>query len=125
MVRIQRCGNAGMVVPERLVCPSAALVDGGDGVRFTLERSGVTEEAFAVRFDGKAKAYLNRCGHMPVELDWQPGRFFDDSGLYLMCATHGAIYSPENGHCLGGRCNGVGLVPLAIIEHDGHVYLEE
>jgi len=24
-----------------------------------------------VRFDGKPHAFLNQCGHLPVELDWQ------------------------------------------------------
>ena len=114
-----------MAVAERLICPSAALVEGGEGVRFALERHGVSEAAFVIRFADKVYAYLNRCGHMPAELDWQQGRFFDDSGLYLICATHGAVYSPESGHCLGGRCNGNGLVPLAMVEHDGNVYLKE
>lgn len=114
-----------MAAAQRLICSAGALVEGGDGVRFTVDRHAVSEAAFAVRYGGKVHAYLNRCGHVPVELDWQPGRFFDDSGLYLICATHGAVYSPESGRCLGGRCNGTGLVPLAIIEQDGNVYLEE
>lgn len=114
-----------MAVAERIICSSAELLEGGDGVRFSLQRHGVSEEAFVIRHDGKAHAYLNRCGHVPVELDWQPGRFFDDSGLYLICATHGAIYSPKSGSCLGGRCNGNGLIPLTVVEYDGNVYLKE
>ncbi len=114
-----------MAAAERLICASAELLEGGDGVRFSLQRDGVSAEAFVIRHDGKAHAYLNRCGHVPVELDWQPGRFFDDSGLYLICATHGAIYSPKSGSCLGGRCNGNGLIPLTVVEHDGNVYLKE
>jgi len=68
-------------------------------------------------------AYLNRCGHVPVELDWQHGEFFDDSKLYLICATHGALYAPESGQCLGGRCNGRGLTKLPVEERDGNIYL--
>jgi nitrite reductase/ring-hydroxylating ferredoxin subunit len=60
---------------------------------------------------------------VPVELDWQHGEFFDDSKLYLICATHGALYAPESGHCLGGRCNGKGLEPVSVIERDGLIYL--
>jgi len=107
------------------VCASASLVDGGDGVLFTVERYGKSEPAFVIRHEGAAHAYLNRCGHIPVELDWQPGKFFDDSGLYLICSTHGAMYSPQSGRCLGGRCNGKGLIPLGVIERDGHIYLKE
>lgn len=114
-----------MAAGERLICASAALVDGGMAVRFSVERQGVAEPAFAIRFRGKVHAYFNRCAHVPVELDWQEGRFFDDSGLYLICATHGALYEPESGECMGGRCNGKGLIPLAVAEHDDNVYLME
>ena len=33
--------------------------------------------AFALRFDGRVVAYLNRCAHVPTEMDWQPGEFLD------------------------------------------------
>jgi len=107
----------------RLICASEAVVEGGAGVRFTVPRYGAEAPAFAVRFHGQVHAYLNRCGHVPVELDWQHGEFFDDSKLYLICATHGALYAPENGRCLGGRCNGKGLEKIPVFERDGNVYL--
>ncbi len=112
-----------MVQPERLICASDALVDGGPGVRFTVTRHGVDDPAFAIRFNGRVFAYFNRCGHVPVELDWQHGEFFDDSKLYLICATHGALYAPESGQCLGGRCNGRGLARIPVVERDGNIYL--
>jgi len=46
---------------------------------------------------GKVYAYLNRCTHVPMEMDYQPNRFFDLTGHWLMCATHGAMYPPETG----------------------------
>ncbi|MCX7172781.1 MAG: Rieske 2Fe-2S domain-containing protein [Proteobacteria bacterium] len=110
---------------EGPICSSAALVDGGEGVRFSVERHGVSEPAFAIRHERVVYAYLNRCGHIPVELDWQPGKFIDDSGLYLVCSTHGALYAPKSGRCLGGRCDGKGLIPLGTIERDGSIYLKE
>jgi nitrite reductase/ring-hydroxylating ferredoxin subunit len=111
-----------MAANARLICLAADLADGGPGVRFTVDWRGTEEAAFAVRFQGRAFAYLNRCGHVPIELDWQQNEFFDDSKLYLMCATHGAIYSPQDGRCLGGRCNGRGLTPLPVEERDGAIY---
>ena len=110
---------------RHLICASEELVDGGRGVRFTLDRHGLNEPAFVVRFRGRLHAFLNRCGHVSVELDWQPGEFFDHSGLYLICATHGALYAPDSGRCLGGRCNGKGLTAVSVIEHDGRVLLNE
>ena len=114
-----------MVVHERLICAASDLVDGGCGVRFSLSRHGRELPAFVIRYQGQFFAYLNQCGHVPAELDWQPGEFFDDSKLYLICAIHGALYAPETGKCLGGRCNGVGLQALQIVEHDQNIYLLE
>ena len=114
-----------MATRERLICDSAALSDGGAGVRFEVTRAEGLVPAFAVRYQGQVRAYLNRCTHVPVEIDWQNGKFFDYSGLYLVCATHGALYAPENGRCMGGRCNGRGLTGVPVVERDGGVYLIE
>jgi len=109
---------------ERVICASTELADGSDGVRFEVRVAGNPEPAFAVRYDGKAYAYLNRCAHMPMELDWKPGKFFDGEGLVLICSTHGAMYSPASGRCLGGPCEGR-LVPVPIEERDGMILVKE
>ncbi len=105
------------------VCRSEALVDGGEGVRFPVRVAGATATGFVVRYRGRVFAYLNRCAHVALELDWLPGRFFDTGGELLVCATHGALYDPESGRCVGGPCGGRGaLRALRIEERDGHVY---
>lgn len=114
-----------MAVRKRLICAADAVPEQGTGVRFEVERTGITQQAFVVRFDGKPRAYLNQCGHIAVELDWQLGEFFDLTRLYLICSTHGAMYDPANGRCISGRCAGRGLVPLNVDEHDGNIYLIE
>jgi nitrite reductase/ring-hydroxylating ferredoxin subunit len=108
---------------RRPICAGDELADGGRGVRFAVANEGSDLPAFVVRFGGKVHAYLNRCSHLAVELDWQAGEFFDVSGLYLICATHGALYAPDSGDCVGGPCNGRGLVALPVIEDGGIVYL--
>ena len=110
--------------PIRL-CASGELIDGGEGLRFTVRREGVDLPAFVVRHKGEVRAYLNRCSHLPVTLDWEEGKFFDTSGLYLICATHGALYAADSGHCLSGRRHGEGLSEVAVAERDGWVVLHE
>ena len=105
-----------------VICASAALADGGKGVRFPLITRQGPATGFAVRFEGRVHAYLNRCAHLETELDWQLGEFFDHAGLYLVCATHGALYAPESGRCEGGPCQGRSLLSLAVLEHDSLVY---
>ena len=114
-----------MAERERLICAASELAELGRGVRFELPRAGKPQQAFVVRFDGRPRAFLNQCGHAPVELDWQEGEFFDDSQLYLICSTHGALYHPASGQCVGGRCAGRRLTSLPAVERDGHVYLLE
>lgn len=103
------------------LCSSRDLVDGGDAVPFDVVYWGQTCRAFAVRYAGLPHAYLNRCTHVPIELDYQPNRIFDDSGQWLLCATHGAAYQPDTGYCMGGPCRG-GLVKIALSEADGMVH---
>ncbi|NNC98623.1 MAG: Rieske 2Fe-2S domain-containing protein [Gammaproteobacteria bacterium] len=108
----------------QLIGPVSGLLEGGRGLRFDIRnREGEIIPAFAVRYDYQYFAYLNRCGHIAMQLDYMPGEFFSDDGQTLICATHGAEYAPDTGACLGGPCYGVGLVPLPISEQDGELFL--
>jgi nitrite reductase/ring-hydroxylating ferredoxin subunit len=104
------------------LCASSDLVDGGKGVRFPVTAGGEDRTAFAIRYGNDAHAYLNRCAHVPMELDWNPGEFFESGGLYLMCATHGALYEPDTGRCAGGPCRGARLHKLRVVEQCDKVY---
>jgi nitrite reductase/ring-hydroxylating ferredoxin subunit len=101
---------------------AAAVQDGAQGQRFEISYRGRTMPAFAVRYQGQAFAYLNQCAHVAMELDWQPGQFFDGEQRYLICATHAALYEPATGHCVAGPCVGKKLIPLKLKEHNGHLY---
>jgi len=103
------------------LCNAGELVDGGQAVPFDLMYGGQTCRAFAIRFEGRPHAYLNRCTHVAMEMDWQPNRFFDDTGRWLLCSTHGAAYRPDTGECGGGPCRG-GLVKIELSERDGVVH---
>ena len=103
------------------LCNSGDLLNGGRAVSFDVVFGGQTCRAFAVRYQGQAHAYLNRCAHVAMEMDWQPDRFFDDTGRWLLCATHGATYAPDTGDCSGGPCRG-GLVKIALVEQGGVVH---
>lgn len=69
-------------------------------------------------------AYVNRCPHTGVNLDWNPDEFMDVEGQHLQCATHGALFRVEDGFCLHGPCYGQGLTPLPIRVEDGAILLE-
>ncbi|HXA46179.1 MAG TPA: Rieske 2Fe-2S domain-containing protein [Burkholderiaceae bacterium] len=104
------------------ICASADVVEGGKGIRFPVTAGSYDTTGFVVRYHGVAYAYLNRCAHVPIELDWAEGEFFESSGLYIMCSTHGAIYDPQNGHCRGGPCRGGSLRQIAVREQDQQIF---
>ena len=106
------------------VCDSDALAEGGKGIRFPVTAGGEDCSAFVVRYGSQPHAYLNRCAHVPMELDWNEGEFFESSGLYLMCATHGALYEPDTGRCAGGPCRGGRLHPVTVVERDNKIFWE-
>jgi nitrite reductase/ring-hydroxylating ferredoxin subunit len=114
-----------MAVRERLICASTEVLDGARGARFEVRFCGRATSAFVIRYRGAAHAYINSCPHAGTELDWNPAEFFDDSGLYLICATHGALFHPATGACVGGPCRGQRLRNLNVIERDTAIYLLE
>lgn len=103
------------------LCNSSELENAGQAHGFDVVYAGQTCRAFAVRFDGEVYAYLNRCTHIAMEMDYRENHFFDAQGQWLMCATHGATYSPQSGACVGGPCRG-GLTKIEVIEKDEAVY---
>jgi nitrite reductase/ring-hydroxylating ferredoxin subunit len=116
--------DAGAAPAWTRVCAGAGLVERGDGVRFDIARSGGTVPAFVLRIDGRPRAWLNQCAHVPVELDWMPGRFLDDTGTVIVCATHGAVYDAADGTCIAGPCRGRRLHPVPCRESDGWIEVQ-
>ena len=106
--------------PQAL-CASEALLERGRAKVFEVRLWGQPARAFALRFDGQVVAYVNRCAHVPAELDWQPGEFLDQERRWIVCAIHGAAYEPATGHCVFGPCQGKRLIPLTVREEGGQV----
>ena len=88
----------------------------GKSKKFTMKRAGREFEALLVNYDGTHFAYVNRCPHTGITLDWVNNQFFSSDNRYLMCATHGAVFEPPSGECVWGPCFGLSLqnVPLEI-----------
>ncbi len=108
---------------ERLLTTSDTVTERGQGFRFDLPEFGERTTGFLVRFNGNVYAYVNQCAHVPVELDWSEGDFFDLEKNYLICATHGAHYQPNSGYCVMGPCKGRSLRRLQVEEREGQIFL--
>jgi nitrite reductase/ring-hydroxylating ferredoxin subunit len=109
-------------LPPQRLCGSADLAERGSALVFDVQHFREPAHAFVMRFDGQVVAYLNRCVHVPTEMDWQPGEFLDSAREFILCSIHGAAYDPHNGRCVGGPCGRGRLTVLRVEERDGQVY---
>jgi len=100
---------------RKLVARVGELEDGRTK-KFFLKCGDRAVEAFLVSYEGSHYAYLNRCKHISLSLDWVDNRFFTEDGRYIICANHGATYEPTSGECVWGPCLGAFLqsVPLEV-----------
>jgi len=108
--------------PEEPLCASSDLVERGRAFVWDVMLWGRPARAFALRFDGRPVAYLNRCVHVPTEMDWQEGEFLDLDKRWILCSIHGAAYEPADGRCVGGPCGRGKLTTVRVAERDGRVY---
>ena len=104
--------------PRRKLVGRVGELDEGATKKFVLRSGETAVEAFLLNYNGSLYAYVNRCRHIALSLDWVDNRFFTEDGRHLICANHGATYEPETGECVWGPCFGAFLkrVPLEIAE---------
>jgi nitrite reductase/ring-hydroxylating ferredoxin subunit len=104
------------------LCASAELEERGRAFVFDVLLYRQPARAFALRYGGRPVAYVNRCAHVPTELDWTPGEFLDADRRWILCSIHGAAYEPADGRCVGGPCGRGRLMAIEARELDGRVY---
>jgi len=89
--------------------------------KFILNWNGQPVEGFVVNYRGSFYAYLNRCCHIPMPMDWFENEFLSEDGRFIICATHGATYDPATGKCVAGPCPGEYLERLSVQVVDGNI----
>lgn len=96
-------------------------------MRISDDPVGTPREALVLRDpSGIVRAFVNLCRHLPIPLDGGSKRYLDESGVHLMCGTHGARYRREDGYCFEGPCRGRSLFRLPVsIDPDGTIWIDE
>jgi nitrite reductase/ring-hydroxylating ferredoxin subunit len=119
-----RAGRKHAPAHARYKVARAESLKPGESLKFMLPIRGTDEECFLINFAGEFHAYVNRCRHVPMAMDWVDNQFFAEGGRYLMCQTHNAYYEPASGECIAGPPSACGKclyrVPTEI--EDGVVY---
>lgn len=114
-------GSGGPPGPWRRVLRVGELAP-GETRKFTVWFEGREEEAFVVNHEGVLHAWVNRCLHVPMTLDWVENRFLTEDRRFILCATHGARYRPDTGECVVGPPCGKFLIRVPLAVRDGEVF---
>jgi nitrite reductase/ring-hydroxylating ferredoxin subunit len=103
-----------------MICTLSGIPDPG-AREFEVGGGDWPFRGFLVRRRGGLYAYANVCPHRGHPLNLTPEGFFTPDGKLLRCASHGAVFVPESGFCLGGPCVGQSLASLGCRVADGSV----
>ena len=96
-----------------VLCRLDTVPDGGARV-LAVERRGAEERVVIVRRGEQAWAYVNRCPHFSVGLDFIPNQVLTYEGAVMMCAHHSALFRFDDGVCIDGPCSGAGLEAVTV-----------
>ncbi|MDB5994444.1 MAG: Ferredoxin subunit of nitrite reductase and ring-hydroxylating dioxygenase [Pseudomonas sp.] len=105
----------------RVLCRMDEVEDGGAlGLPWQQNPEGMV----VLRRGDSVWAYVNRCPHFSVPLNFKPQTFCTYRRKVLMCAHHSAMFRFEDGHCVDGPCKGAHLEPVPVRLVDGVVLLD-
>jgi len=76
---------------------------------------------FVVRWDRQVFAYVNRCPHNNVNLDWETNQFLEPGTKTIVCGKHGSLFELATGKCIDGPCLGKDLAPVQVSVLDGDI----
>lgn len=98
-----------------------ALIPDGTARNFVLEMRAGRFHGFVVRRGDAVFGYVDRCAHMPVPLSQQLDDYLTPDGGHIQCSWHGALYTIDEGRCVGGPCVGSRLLPWPVAVVDGTI----
>jgi nitrite reductase/ring-hydroxylating ferredoxin subunit len=102
------------------LCDLAALDDPG-ARGFVLASDGASFKGFVVRRGERVLGYVDSCPHVGAPLALSPTAYLTRGGDHIICASHGALFRPEDGRCVAGPCVGRSLTPWPVAVRDGRV----
>jgi nitrite reductase/ring-hydroxylating ferredoxin subunit len=85
--------------PGLALCELTALDDPG-ARGFVFELEGATFRGFVVRRGEVVAGYIDSCPHVGAPLALTPTAYLTRAGEHIICATHGALFRPEDGRSL-------------------------
>ncbi|MFV0625660.1 Rieske (2Fe-2S) protein [Sphingomonas sp. ac-8] len=91
----------------------------GRGRAFVLQMRAGRFHGFVVRRGDAAYGYVDRCPHMGLPLAQTLDEYVAPGGELIACSWHAALFTIEDGVCVGGPCMGQRLTPWPVTVQDG------
>lgn len=88
---------------------------------FTFRAGEALFAGFVVRRGDWVRGYVDCCPHAGMPLALLPHRYLTAEGDFILCASHGALFRPSDGVCIGGPCAGRALEPWPVAVHGDEV----
>ncbi len=102
------------------LAPLADIPD-GKARKFVLQMRAGRFHGFVVRRGDDAVGYVDRCPHMGVPLAQHLDDYLSPGGDLIACSWHGALFTLDEGLCVGGPCVGQRLTAWPVTVADGIV----
>jgi len=102
------------------LCELATLDDPG-ARGFAFKSDGAMFRGFVVRRGDVVAGYIDSCPHVGAPLALTPTAYLTRDGDHIICASHGALFRPDDGRCVAGPCVGRSLKPWPVAVHEGWV----
>jgi len=99
------------------LAPLVSIAD-GKAHNFVLQMRAGRFHGFVVRRGDGVVGYVDRCPHAGVPLAQTLDDYLTPSGDLIACSWHGALFTLDDGLCVGGPCLGqrLGAWPVAVID---------
>jgi nitrite reductase/ring-hydroxylating ferredoxin subunit len=99
--------------PGTPLCRLDEIAD-GSGLEVTFGAGSEPFRVLLLRRGDTVWAYLNRCPHFSLPLNYEPQQFVTLDAEVIMCAHHAAFFRFDDGVCFDGPCMGASLeaIPL-------------
>lgn len=97
------------------------LIADGAARNYVLQIGDKRFHGFVVRRGEAVFGYVDRCPHQGLPLAQELDRYLTPDGDLIMCSWHGAVFSVEEGACVGGPCLGARLTSWPVEVREGRV----
>jgi nitrite reductase/ring-hydroxylating ferredoxin subunit len=106
-------GNPAQPKPGTRLCALTDLADPG-ARGFMFRKHDSLFLGFVTRVGGAVTGWVDHCPHAGMPLAVVPNRYLTREGDLILCASHGALFRPGDGVCIGGPCAGKALTPWPV-----------